>query len=347
MNARRYLFAFFALVLPFMALHVIGMLWYLADPHAFYRREWEFFLDIGDHVPGNNKWVGNHTPDLAQKHFWLYQDRRHVEVTTAEDGERVSPPAERYDIVVTGDSQIYGSGFNDAETFPWQLAEALGRPVLNVSRSDMYNALNHPRAGEAGTVIFGRTERLITPRGLRDAVGEANARYRPQAVPDKTLLQRLPSIPPRRYSLIPIAWARLGAMVRDTRLILAGDDERPYLFLPHTMHPSEFDETVSLIAEIARKVESRGKRFVFMPIPAKQTLYARPDPFTRDFLGKLVPALEARGVEVIDLLPALEAAKGRKNGVPDVYQPYDTHWSPYGAAIAAEVAAEHLRSAAP
>ena len=48
MNPRRYLILLFALVVPFMALHLAGMFWYLSDPLAFYRREWEYFLDIGD-----------------------------------------------------------------------------------------------------------------------------------------------------------------------------------------------------------------------------------------------------------------------------------------------------------
>ncbi|MGE0233094.1 MAG: hypothetical protein AB7O39_10980 [Flavobacteriaceae bacterium] len=347
MNARRYLILFFALVVPFMALHLAGMLWYLSDPLAFYRREWEYFLDIGDHVPGHHRWSGNHTPDLAQKHFWLYQDPRHVVVTTTEEGERVSVPSDHYDVVVAGDSQLYGSGFNDNETFPWRLSEMLGRPVLNVARSDVYNGLRHPLAQDAGIVIFGRTERLITPRGLRDALGEDTPVYRPVAKNNRTLLQRLPEIPPRRYSLIPIAWARLQTLLRDARLEWRGDTDRPYIFLPHTMYPADFDETVSIIERVSQKVERSGKRFFFMPIPAKQTLYGKADPYTRDFLKKLVPALRARGVEVIDLLPALDAAKGRRNGTPDVYQPYDTHWSPYGASIAAGVAADAIERPEP
>ncbi|MCB1476269.1 MAG: hypothetical protein H6883_09270 [Rhodobiaceae bacterium] len=344
MNPKRYLILLFSLVVPFMALHLAGMFWYLSDPLSFYRREWEYFLDIGDFVPGHHHWLGNHTPDMAQAHYWLYQDPRVVEVTTAEDGERISEPAERYEIVVAGDSQIYGSGFNNDETFPWRLGEILGRPVLNVARSDVYNGLKNPKAHDAGIVIFGRTERLITPRGLRDKLGEEDMPFYAKARNDQTFLQRLPGIPPRRYSLIPIAWARLESIIRDARLEWKGETERPYIFMSHVMHPAEFDETVEIIVDASQKVERTGKRFLFMPIPAKQTLYGKSDPYTRDFLKKLVPVLRARGVEVIDLLPALEAAKGRPNGTPDVYQPYDTHWSPYGASIAAGVAAEVLNN---
>jgi hypothetical protein len=77
---------------------------------------------------------------------------------------------------------------------------------------------------------------------------------------------------------------------------------------------------------------------VFLPVPAKQTLYAEDvDSYTRNFIATLVARLRAEGVDAVDLATPFQAQKD--NGL---YFPYDTHWNKKGTALAAEVIAKQI-----
>lgn len=71
----------------------------------------------------------------AQMRFHLH-DNPTSEITTNAQGYRgpawpEPSPSNNAEIIVVGDSQVFGLGVNDDETFSAKLAEATGRPVLN------------------------------------------------------------------------------------------------------------------------------------------------------------------------------------------------------------------------
>lgn len=126
------------------------------------------------------------------------------------------------------------------------------------------------------------------------------------------------------------------------------DQERFYL--------GSFDTTLSgrrenlrnplvAIRDVHRQLAARGIRLVVVPVPGKPTIYpemlagGETDPEASPTL-MLVDSLRASGVEAIDLVHPLRAAK--KTSKADLYLHRDTHWSPAGLAIAARVVAAHL-----
>jgi len=129
------------------------------------------------------------------------------------------------------------------------------------------------------------------------------------------------------------------------------DRERPWaLDYEHERHP------LGCIVDLAEQFEQRGIELVVVPIPTR--LNVRPDlvlpsdvtvpePFDGIALGRpeFLLALSERGVDVVDALPHLARMRGTaEERGPEAFLRYDTHWTPEGARIVAELVHERLRS---
>jgi hypothetical protein len=95
----------------------------------------------------------------------------------------------------------------------------------------------------------------------------------------------------------------------------------------------ELDEYVASMKALAARAETPV--FAVLVVPNKATvhadklpLWARPAPAGRR-AARLVPRLEAAGLDVIDVTPALQAA--REDAPSPLYYRTDTHWTPAGA----------------
>lgn len=91
-----------------------------------------------------------------------------------------------------------------------------------------------------------------------------------------------------------------------------------------------------------RELEAMGMRFLVVPVPDKCDIYADriapvPDgvPTVHLRSKQLFLRLMEAGVTVVDLEPALRAARGGDR--PPLYMQRDTHWSPAGARVGAEI----------
>lgn len=102
------------------------------------------------------------------------------------------------------------------------------------------------------------------------------------------------------------------------------------------------------IALVRDELAAHGAALVVAPVPSKASIASAytPAPLPAAAARRydtLVASLEARDVIVSDLRPALEAE-------PDpsvIFLRTDTHWTPTGAAVAAEAIAETVRAHAP
>ena len=102
-------------------------------------------------------------------------------------------------------------------------------------------------------------------------------------------------------------------------------------------------DTVEILRLQARYLARRGTFFVVLPAPAAGTIYpdklpawARPEdgrPSLLDRLAKAAPDI------ILDVRPALIAART----IAATYVPADSHWTPFGAAIAWRLVSERLR----
>jgi hypothetical protein len=340
MNAASYLKIFLVITLGFGALHVGSLLVYLYSPLSFYHGAGEYIQDIAYRVKGAPmRWEGTEYPDLSRDNYFLYRYPERVAVTTDSDGFRTTlHVADSYSVAVAGDSTIFGTHLSDADTLPWKLSEAMGTPVFNGAHTTLSNMLAHPKLKDLRIFIDAITERSIFPRILSKREKRIReVAFQPLARKDLTLLEATGEVPPQRYSLPLILLNNLGKMASDFKTWRKGG-EQPRLFMRHRMLPGELDETVAIIVARKRAFDPLGMRYVFVPIPAKQNLYADDvDDYTRNFLPVLFDRLRAEGVEFIDLDTPFRVHKDE-----ELFYVYDTHWNEKGTALAARVIADQL-----
>lgn len=109
--------------------------------------------------------------------------------------------------------------------------------------------------------------------------------------------------------------------------------------------------SVATIADFRAQLAARGIDLLFVPIPAKLTVY--PDKLLPDLAAdvprldgpevELLAALERAGVATVDLTGAFLSA--RRHGEPEPLFPVTgTHWSPTGCALAAREVATAVRA---
>jgi alginate O-acetyltransferase complex protein AlgJ len=109
-----------------------------------------------------------------------------------------------------------------------------------------------------------------------------------------------------------------------------------------------------IILEFQKMLAAHGVDFLFVPVPTKEEIFpdkldpsghARVGQVVNPYSRKLLADLAAQGVEVVDLLPELLAARGRdKKGEEPLYQRQDTHWTDRGLRLAAEQVAKRIKA---
>jgi hypothetical protein len=123
--------------------------------------------------------------------------------------------------------------------------------------------------------------------------------------------------------------------------------------LPPASAPHE-DSVIRTIARFRDQLQERRITLVVVPVPGKPSVY--PDQVTRraaaaltDFRSptlKLIESLRAKRVTTVDLFSLFQtersAAAVRADRQP-LWLAQDTHWTPYGARLAAEAVATELR----
>jgi alginate O-acetyltransferase complex protein AlgJ len=110
-----------------------------------------------------------------------------------------------------------------------------------------------------------------------------------------------------------------------------------------------------VIEEWQHELSRLGVDFLFVPVPAKEEIFPdKLDATLAPLAGKvvnpwerkLVASLAAQGVEVLDLLAPLLAARAQPAAetLEPLYQRQDTHWSARGLELAAQLIAARIKS---
>ena len=117
----------------------------------------------------------------------------------------------------------------------------------------------------------------------------------------------------------------------------------PILFLQgakanDSVPEKKLDQVVATIKSYDDLFKRRGIRFIFVPIPEKESIFYQflgtPRPV---FLEQLVARLQQSGVETVDVPKAFEDEYRRHSTM--LYFSDDTHWNARGAELAADLTA--------
>jgi alginate O-acetyltransferase complex protein AlgJ len=109
--------------------------------------------------------------------------------------------------------------------------------------------------------------------------------------------------------------------------------------------PATVERNLALVDWVHKELARRGVGLVVAVVPAKARVYPEylerhPPALHRDLYARVQDSLRAGGIASADLLAPLEAGKSRE----PTYLRTDTHWTPYGASLAAGVIADAARA---
>ena len=108
--------------------------------------------------------------------------------------------------------------------------------------------------------------------------------------------------------------------------------------------PDQLQDNWRLVNAVRAEFERRGVTLVLALLPAKARLYPehlddeRPVLTQQSLYPKVLDMMRQAGLSGPDLLPALQQAKAQE----PVFLRTDSHWTPFGAEVAARSLAEHL-----
>jgi alginate O-acetyltransferase complex protein AlgJ len=157
----------------------------------------------------------------------------------------------------------------------------------------------------------------------------------------------------RTYEVSKDGWGVINyaAFREGNEGVLVGEDGWLFTKEEFDYQPAQQEnitKNLKYIHAVHDHLRSRGIELVVMPVPAKARVY-------RDRLGRypypaykqgvyqlLLSDLLTHQISVIDVLAPMEAAKDAP-----VFLKTDTHWTPEGARIAAETAAQYIKTELP
>ena len=107
------------------------------------------------------------------------------------------------------------------------------------------------------------------------------------------------------------------------------------LYLPHSFEKKDIEIALKHILKRKQYVTKIGKRYIFCPIPAKQSIYPYKgiNEDTYNFLPNLFKLLKKNNVEYVDLVSHFRTIKDKEL----LYFKYDTHWNHVRTKNAVEV----------
>jgi lysophospholipase L1-like esterase len=248
-------------------------------------------------------------------------------------------------VLCIGDSFTFGDFVDDEQTLPARLAALLGAgvEVLNggvggTTVVDQRVFLEHMLALDPDVVLLTFSENDLTDLFTDPPIHAQLAHNRElksgafapiyAAVRDTTLFNLL-----LRAHSVHRTWAA-GSADRDRSA--TGEAEVPPHLRP--VEPELLERYASAVVGIRDLLAARGSDFAFATYPSHLTLLGK----SRNVGAPVLAALRARGIEGLDLTPAL-----RESGLSleELYLlPWDGHPAPAGYATVAPVLAEPLRA---
>ncbi|MEM7541603.1 MAG: hypothetical protein AAF384_08455 [Pseudomonadota bacterium] len=337
-SSKAYVLGLVAGIYATAMISAIAFYWF---PEPFYFRPWEYFDEIVFHnAEHTGEWRGNSKGNLSRGYLFRYQQSWRTEVSVNADGFRMTPCSlDEYPILVVGASHTFGSGISDHESIAWVLSNETGRAVFNGGRRAFYlpKLLANPALIQTRIIIEFVADDLITPTIFADPL---------EVEPYSPLRQHDPS-----WSLLRVPFKRYFIPAKLFRIFRV---DTPY-FSPasygydgayargHGAYVVAFspgDSAISLmnIERRARKIESLGYRYVFVPIPNRSRYYnSYTNAYSQSYHPLIVAGLQQRGVHAISVYDELERRK--RDGV---HLQTDTHISALGANLIAGKVASYL-----
>jgi alginate O-acetyltransferase complex protein AlgJ len=359
MHVKTYPAKYLLFFLPFIAILCIEL--FILPIHTFTFRTWESL--IVKHSFGILK--GPFYPDmkvsmieegsLAYRTPWAVK-KDVIWVTDKHGYRKANSPLNNHSIIIVGDSNVAGSALSQHELLSEALERRFGVGVypLSPERLRVLHSNSMFLENPPGLVIMESIE-----RGLRDP--KVSAPLRPaefeqpssfsrliRTIRLNSILQKIAILADRtlKANMLQHLRARINRNGPSMNLKEV-KSECPALFLHgaqvnRDLPMEQIDQISQRLKESRDVLLKKGIRFIFLPVPNKETIYFKCLGIERPiFLDRLVQRLRELNVEVIDTLPAFEKAYQQRSMM--LYHFDDEHWNAEGVKLAAELLERQIR----
>jgi hypothetical protein len=321
------------------------------QPSLFYFRAWEYLMEILHPNPNMPQvWEGVELGDMSRNYLFRFQEPHYTRVSIDSDGFRRMPyDTDSYQIVLYGDSQGFGSGLSDEETFPWKLAVELGIPIFNGTRSDdtPEHLLGFKKIHEARILIHVVQSYAVSIKS-----------YFPEDFMIQEYIPLRKSVWPvtvKRFNPFAVMMRMLKGLINDILGGAAGinaymcqknysvpysdGDQNKFTSVSEPGIVNDMSEQINMIDRYNRRLKELGYIYVLVLVPRRDLLYADyADEFTKNYFPRLIRSLTARGVHAVDLHDDFLANKHL-----GLFFRTDTHWNAKGTGLAASRVAKYLQ----
>lgn len=211
------------------------------------------------------------------------------------------------------------------------LSEILDIPIFNGARTSLDNLLKKEALADLKLIIDLRTERAVKGNVFNNYGLVGDSSYTPLLKNNRSFEELTNIVPAQRYLITSILPRIVKRMTNDLKLLLNGNrTERK--FMHHEMDAGDLVHAVKAIKQRSDMITSKGIRYIFVVVPAKQTIYSSvSDEYMLSYVEALTKKLQKIDVETISLVDEFH-----EHAHIELYRNFDTHWNEQGVRVAAE-----------
>jgi len=281
----------------------------------------------------NQSLVMNSVGDLC--HHTQNEVIKYENWNTDKLGYRNDTFIKKADVLFIGDSFIAGSGLCQDSTITSQLRELINGQIYNIAPSnfnEFISLLNLDIIDKPNLVVYGIVERSI-PAPLSSTSIKYNAS---NATRISILRDRI-----KRLCFVEYLKARLlkskgnGIKGKDSEMFFLNGKNQYY-------HYEIINDIAETIAQYKNYCDSIGVKFIFLPLPNKETIYYNNVPLNEqpNYIVELNSILNKKGVSTVNTIKILNDEKDNLL----LYHLDDTHWNSNGVNIIVNELAKKART---
>ena len=324
---------------------------FILPPNFFTYRTWEAII-YKNPIPH----TGNFYPDM---HINMNEQgdlafrtshaiiKKNVQWDTDKLGYRNDEFIEEADVLLIGDSFVAGIALSQDETIAKKLNMLLGKKVkvYNMAPCTLgeFNFLyKQGIVKKPKLIIYSAVERILPSLlTVADEEKSASRRYY-RKVSSKLVFSKMLPVVDRFFAFNFLKWAtgnanqtRIGhqSPFNSSLFFMQGNTVKHYTL-------KDAENTAATISSYNDYCQKEGIKFLFMPMPNKETIYYSLVPLQGQpqFLFQLDSLLNKAGIPAINTL-SLYNSHGTADGL--LYKPDDTHWNEKGVGLVAEEVVKH------
>lgn len=268
---------------------------------------------------------------------------------------RANSSEHKYPVVIIGDSNIAGSGLTQEDLLSETLQKKLGTVVYPLSPERINSIFDHKVFAHSvpEIVILASVERGI-PSGLTRIEKKRFEKPSPwkkflSLIQLNSPIQHVAVFFDRTFKANMLNYLRARINKLGPSLPEGIDKSNCPLFYARSQSTKQenmdkrYEQSIARIKGYNDFFESKGIRFIFLPIPDSVAVYHEALNLKKpEFLGKLVKGLQELNVEVVDTDKTFHEFY-QKTREP-LYQEDDTHWNALGVKIAAGLLADQIQN---